>query len=204
MRILSTCTVKIYGRSGLRTRSRSLGYGTHDRHWKYYFRYIIVSLFSLHIRCINRLKHSKTYIGILTNLPLVIFPPAAECIFLVTALQNAGLSAEYGNLAVVANGAFIVFMGMFGPLARLIIKFIPSSIQIGTTVGIGLLTTLAGAIEINLVQKGEFNVLKVGPVTPGMDKYYNITAMLYKYRNAMQFTFSSTSIPHPAPTPPHP
>ena len=91
---------------------------------------------------------------------------------MISALRNANLSAEYGNLAVVANGAFIVLLGMFGPLARLLIKFIPSSIQIGTTVGIGLLTTLAGATEINLVQRGIYKLLKVGPVTPGAASRY--------------------------------
>lgn len=105
----------------------------------------------------------------LTNLPLVIFPPAAECIFLVTALRNAKLAPEYGNLAVVANGAFIVVLGLFPPLASLIQKFIPNSIQIGTTVGIGLMTALAGASGVELVQSSGFKVLKVGPLTPGKD-----------------------------------
>jgi len=43
---------------------------------------------------------------------------------------------------------------------------IPLPIQVGTAIGIGLLTTLAGCTEISLVVKGSYNVLKMGVITP--------------------------------------
>jgi xanthine/uracil/vitamin C permease (AzgA family) len=42
---------------------------------------------------------------------------------------------------------------------------IPLPIQVGTAIGIGLLTTLAGCTEINLVEKGTYNILKFGAIT---------------------------------------
>lgn len=106
--------------------------------------------------------------GLFTNTPLIIAPPTPECIFLVAGLRNYELDTKHGNIAVIANGAAILILGLFGPLGRLIVKFIPSSIQIGTTVGIGLLTALAGSVEISLVQSSIFTVLKVGPITPAV------------------------------------
>lgn len=115
-----------------------------------------------------RLHSSATaLIGFVTNTPMIIAPPTAECIFLVSFMQNNELSPSYGNLAVVANGAFMLFTGLIGPFGRLIVKFIPRCIQIGTTVGIGLLTALAGSVEINFVERGVYKVLRNGPVTSG-------------------------------------
>ena len=43
---------------------------------------------------------------------------------------------------------------------------IPFPIQVGTAVGIGLLTALAGAIEIDLVKTGEYTIVTMGRITP--------------------------------------
>ena len=44
-------------------------------------------------------------------------------------------------------------------------QLIPQSIQLGTAVGIGLITALAGATEIELVQTGRYTIVDIGPIT---------------------------------------
>lgn len=43
---------------------------------------------------------------------------------------------------------------------------IPDCIQASTSVGIGLITALAGATEINLVIHGKYTILDMGDLTP--------------------------------------
>jgi AGZA family xanthine/uracil permease-like MFS transporter len=43
---------------------------------------------------------------------------------------------------------------------------IPDCIQAGISVGIGLITALAGAIEVNLVVRGKYTILDMGELTP--------------------------------------
>ena len=45
-------------------------------------------------------------------------------------------------------------------------RLIPLPIQVGTAIGIGLLTALAGCTDINVVERGTYNILKFGAVTP--------------------------------------
>ena len=45
-------------------------------------------------------------------------------------------------------------------------QLIPDCIQAATAVGIGLITALAGAIEIHLVVRGEHTILDMGELTP--------------------------------------
>jgi len=49
------------------------------------------------------------------------------------------------------------------PLGKMIIGSIPVCIQVGTSLGIGNLTALAGAKAINLVQKGTYTIVTMGP-----------------------------------------
>jgi adenine/guanine/hypoxanthine permease len=65
---------------------------------------------------------------------------------------------------------------------------IPFSIQIGTAVGIGLLTALAGATEIDLVVTGHYTIVKLGKITPevmvtiaGKLFFYNLLAPLHHF-----------------------
>lgn len=43
---------------------------------------------------------------------------------------------------------------------------IPDPMQASISVGIGLITALAGATEINLVIRGKYTILDMGPITP--------------------------------------
>jgi AGZA family xanthine/uracil permease-like MFS transporter len=102
--------------------------------------------------------------GIFTNTPLIVSPATAVSIYFVTNLQQYSLSLHSANLIVMYGGIFIVCLGIIGPLSRLISKVIPSYIQIGTTIGIGLLTALSGYSEINLVVPGRYTLLTVGTI----------------------------------------
>jgi xanthine/uracil/vitamin C permease (AzgA family) len=44
-------------------------------------------------------------------------------------------------------------------------QLIPQCIQLGTAVGIGMITALAGATEIDLVVSGEYTIVDMGPIT---------------------------------------
>jgi xanthine/uracil/vitamin C permease (AzgA family) len=50
-------------------------------------------------------------------------------------------------------------------LGRQISKLIPDYIQIGTTVGIGLITALSGYTELDIVVQGRYTLVAVGPLT---------------------------------------
>lgn len=45
------------------------------------------------------------------------------------------------------------------------LQLIPQCIQLGTAVGIGLITALAGATEINLVKSGTYTIVDIGKIT---------------------------------------
>jgi AGZA family xanthine/uracil permease-like MFS transporter len=104
--------------------------------------------------------------GMLTNTPLVVAPATAVSIYFVTNLQQYNLSNHSGNLIVMYGGIVLVFLGLIGPLSRLISKVIPSYIQLATTIGIGLITALSGYTEIEMVVQGRYTLLAVGPITP--------------------------------------
>jgi AGZA family xanthine/uracil permease-like MFS transporter len=67
-------------------------------------------------------------------------------------------------MAVIICGLFLIGFG-YRPLARFVTGLIPRPVQIGTAVGIGLITALAGCTEIDLVRSGEYTILEMGPIT---------------------------------------
>jgi adenine/guanine/hypoxanthine permease len=102
--------------------------------------------------------------GLFTNLPFVIAPTSVVSIFLSVYLQSSNLDADVGSAAVVLSG--IVLMLLFWkPLGIFIGKLIPLPIQVGTTLGVGLLTALAGAVEIDIVRPGKYSLLEIGVIT---------------------------------------
>ena len=44
-------------------------------------------------------------------------------------------------------------------------NLIPRPVQVGTAIGVGLITALAGATEIDLVVRGNITILDIGPMT---------------------------------------
>lgn len=67
---------------------------------------------------------------------------------------------------------------MIKPLDIFITKFIPIPIQVGTVVGIGLITAMAGATELDLIQDGNSSntLLEIGPMTSAI--YISAAAFL--------------------------
>eukprot|EP01040_Poterioochromonas_malhamensis_P002191 gene2191-2332_t len=102
--------------------------------------------------------------GLFANLPFVLAPPTVVSIFLSVYLQQYNLGPREGNIAVILSGVALIFFG-WRPLGQLTARLIPISIQVGTAVGIGLLTALAGSTEINLVVSGTYTILKMGSIT---------------------------------------
>lgn len=103
-----------------------------------------------------------------TNLPLVLAPPAAVSIFLSVSMQRQALTLAQGNTAVVLSGVLLVGVGLFRSFSRLLTRCIPECIQFSTAVGIGLITALAGLIEIGAVVRGSYTITTMGQFTPSL------------------------------------
>eukprot|EP01039_Chlorochromonas_danica_P014750 gene14750-17254_t len=102
----------------------------------------------------------------LTDMPLIIAPPTSVSIFFAVSMQQSGMSYRDGNAALLISGAGLALCGIFPPLGRFLTRLIPDGIQAGISVGIGLITALAGAIEVNLVVRGKYTILDMGELTP--------------------------------------
>ena len=101
----------------------------------------------------------------LTDMPFIIAPPTSVSIFYAVSMQQAGLTREQGTNAIIFSGIGLAIIGAVPPISRFITKLIPDCIQASTAVGIGLITALAGATEINLVIRGKYTILDMGPIT---------------------------------------
>ena len=81
-------------------------------------------------------------LALLTNNPFIVCPPTAICEYLLAAGLKYSLGRYQINLVVCSTGVLIFCLGVFNFLARFIGRLIPQCIQIGSTVGIGLLVSL--------------------------------------------------------------
>lgn len=103
----------------------------------------------------------------LTNLPFIIAPPTAVSIYLSSALRIRGIyDHSEGDTAVMLSGLVLMLIGVFKPLNKFIKYLVPDCIQASTAVGIGLITALAGAVEIKLVVRGSLTILSKGDISP--------------------------------------
>ena len=102
----------------------------------------------------------------LTNLPFIIAPPTGVSIYLSNALRMRGIyDHSEGDSAVMLSGMALLLIGVCKPLNKFIKILIPDCIQASTAVGIGLITALAGAIEIKLVVRGSLTILSIGDIS---------------------------------------
>lgn len=104
--------------------------------------------------------------GVLTNMPFIVAPPTSVSIFLSVFLQQQNLGRHQGNVATLMAGVGLLIIGVVRPLGSFITRLIPDCIQASTSVGIGLITALAGATEVHLVVRGKYTVLDMGEITP--------------------------------------
>ena len=102
--------------------------------------------------------------GLLSNLPFIVAPPTSIAVYFSVAMTQNQLEIRDSNLTLIVCGGFLLLFA-FRPLLVLGTNLIPKCIQIGTTVGIGLITCLAGLIDINFVLDGEYTVLRSGKIT---------------------------------------
>lgn len=103
-----------------------------------------------------------------TNLPFIIAPPTAVSIYLAVSLQQYDMSPQEGDAAVVLSGIVLVIIGVVKPVSALVTRLIPDCIQASTAVGIGLITALAGAIELGLVVSGKYTLVQMGEISPAI------------------------------------
>lgn len=104
------------------------------------------------------------FCGLFANLPFVLAPPTVVSIFLSVFVRQNKLDPKVGNYGVILSGA-VLMLFYFRPIGDLVRNLIPLPIQVGTAVGIGLLTTLAGSTEIDLVETGEYRILRMDKLT---------------------------------------
>ena len=102
--------------------------------------------------------------GFLTNLPMIVAPATSVAIFYSVYLQENRLKSWEGNQAMCVAGVCLMVFG-YKPLSKAVTNLIPKPIQVGTAVGIGLITALAGALEVDMIQPGKYTVLTSGPIT---------------------------------------
>lgn len=122
-----------------------------------------------------------------TDMPLIVAPPTSVSIFLAVSVQQQGLDHLKGNTAVMISGALLAIIGALPPLARVLAKvtcpfhfftpidcnryccrcvqLVPDCIQASTSIGIGLITALAGATELGLVVRGKYTIIDMGQIT---------------------------------------
>lgn len=73
---------------------------------------------------------------------------------------------QIGSAAVIITGLAMIPFG-WRPLGNFFGRLVPNSIQVGTAIGIGILTALAGAVDVGMVQQGNFGQLvKLGSLGP--------------------------------------
>jgi len=106
--------------------------------------------------------------GLFSNLPFIVAPPTSVAIFFSVFLQENSLQPKNGNMAVIISGLLLMILG-YKPLSRFMTGLIPRAIQVGTAVGIGLITALAGCTEIDLVVTGKYTILDMGEITPEVE-----------------------------------
>jgi len=101
----------------------------------------------------------------LTDMPFIIAPPTSVSIFLAVSMQQQNLHRLQGNNAVILSGCLLTLVGAIPPVAKFVGKLIPDCIQASTGIGIGLITALAGAIEVGLVVKGKYTIVDMGEIS---------------------------------------
>lgn len=104
------------------------------------------------------------FCGLFANLPFVLAPPTVVTIFVSVYLQQHGIGPSVGNYASMISGFALMFF-FWRPLGELVKHLIPVPIQVGTVVGIGLMTTLAGSTEIDFIMGGNYTILRMGRIT---------------------------------------
>ena len=104
--------------------------------------------------------------GLVTNTPLVVAPPTSIAIYFANASRKLSLSAVHSSNAVCFSGIILLLIFIYEPVGKFISRLIPVSIQVGTTIGIGLITSLSGASSVNLVVTGSDTLLEMGELTP--------------------------------------
>jgi AGZA family xanthine/uracil permease-like MFS transporter len=105
--------------------------------------------------------------GIFANLPFVLSPAASIFIYLSFALRQRQMGELQGNQAVAISG-FCMIALFFRPFLRFLVKLIPQCIQASTAVGVGLITALAGCLNVNLIVQGSHSISEMGKINAGM------------------------------------
>lgn len=99
--------------------------------------------------------------GLISNIPVVIAPATVVNLYYSVSVQTSNCGSDAGSFAVILSGTLFIFL-FFRPVATFIGKIIPIPIRLGTTLGVGLFITLAGAVEIDLIMPGNYSLLQIG------------------------------------------
>lgn len=100
--------------------------------------------------------------GFVSNLPFPVAPPTAVTLFLKTRILVD--STANGSASTILSGFVIMILGI-EPICKFLRQLVPVSIQVGTSVGIGLLTALAGATEVDLIVQGRLTLIQLGDLS---------------------------------------
>lgn len=132
--------------------------------------------------------------GFLSNLPFIVAPSTSVAIFFAVSLKEDNLHIVHGNLAVIISGIFLMLLG-YRPLSKFMTGIIPRPIQVGTAVGVGLITALAGSTEVDLVVSGKYTILDMGDITSEVElTLFGVVLAAIGISHHVQGTFRLSSI----------
>jgi AGZA family xanthine/uracil permease-like MFS transporter len=100
--------------------------------------------------------------GVFSNLPVIIGPSTPVTAYFAASVQSSTLSVHQANMVVVYTGIMFLIMGVVAPIGRFFARTVPEYIQLSTTIGVGLVSTLSGVSSLGLVRRGTFSLLEFG------------------------------------------
>jgi AGZA family xanthine/uracil permease-like MFS transporter len=100
--------------------------------------------------------------GVVSNLPIILGPSTPVSAYFVSSIQAGRLSVHQANMIVVYLGIAFVILGVVNPVGRFFARTIPEYIQVSTSIGIGLISTLTGFSQLGLVKQGRYSALELG------------------------------------------
>lgn len=135
--------------------------------------------------------------GLITNLPFLLAPVSAISIFLSVTIRSNNITPDDASYSVIISGIMLLIL-FNRKIAIFFSKLIPMPIRVGTSLGIAIVTTLAGTVSINLIQQGKYSLLQIGKLNTciilsilGIILY--ISGNYYNYTGTAMFVLSFIS-----------
>eukprot|EP01040_Poterioochromonas_malhamensis_P010320 gene10320-11225_t len=122
--------------------------------------------------------------GLFTDLPFMLAPSVAVSIFFAVSMERANLTPEHGSASLIISGFMLCLLGVLPPVDRFLTGIIPDAIQAAVSIGLGLITSLAGLTNIDLIVRGKNTLSDMGEISVEVVVTFSILVII-----AVLFTF---------------